>query len=312
MNELDVCLRLFLGWLAERHDHRFELEGTEEPEPNVVAANAIAGSLRLAVEVRAVLEPTEDEPWRTQRERLEGELSTGLEGSFAVWLPPGADLPFEAAEVQRLVALTRETLRRLRPGERSQVGLPVPLFIKKTQADGALMSVSGGLNRYWASLSEGISGTYDVDSRTLHRLPESEEHLGRLLEEVRETARAIEGTGGGWAELQTIDAWTVQRLREGEGVTVIGRPPAETSDVGLAVRRNLRRLLAASAPRLRAAGADAKALVVLGFYGRMEDEGATTAMRGYDPTLYSGLDFVCLAADGAIKPLMEAGAAALR
>ena len=28
-------------------------------------------------------------------------------------------------------------------------------------------------------------------------------------------------------------------------------------------------------------------------------------MRGYDPTSYSGLDFVCLVADGVVKPLIQ-------
>jgi hypothetical protein len=311
MGELDVCLQLFFDWLAERHGRAFSVERGDDPEPDVLAASASDGALRLGVEVRALLDPTKDEPWRSQRQLLETDIAAGLEGAYALWLPPGAGLPYEAAEAEPFVALTRETASALRPGERSYVPLPAPVFIKKTQDDGALMSVSGGLNRYWASLSEGITGTFDVDSRALHRLPESEEHVAALKEEVREAARGIEDKSI-WVELETIDAWTLQRLRAGEGVRIVGRPPAETADVGLAVRKNFRKLLASSAPRLRESPAGVKALVVVGFYGRMEDEGATTAMRGYDPALYSGLDFVCLAADGVIKPLMEAGSAALR
>lgn len=34
-------------------------------------------------------------------------------------------------------------------------------------------------------------------------------------------------------------------------------------------------------------------------------------MRGYDPVLYSGLDFVCLVADGLVTPLIEAPAGVL-
>jgi hypothetical protein len=44
----------------------------------------------------------------------------------------------------------------------------------------------------------------------------------------------------------------------------------------------------------------------------MEEEGATTALRGYDPTLYGGIDFVCLAADGLVKPLIQPRAVAPR
>jgi len=110
---------------------------------------------------------------------------------------------------------------------------------------------------------------------------------------------------GQWAEIETIDAWTLQRLAGAEGFAIVGRPPEELADVGLAVRRNLRRLLAEAAPRLHESGAEVKALVAIGYYAHMEDEGATTAMRGYDPALYAGLDFVCLAADGLVKALME-------
>ena len=81
--------------------------------------------------------------------------------------------------------------------------------------------------------------------------------------------------------------------------------------MGLSVRRNFRRLLSDAGPRLRGREADLRALVAIGYYGRMEEEGATTAMRGYDPSLYSGLDFVCLAADGLIKALMEMRSGAL-
>jgi hypothetical protein len=38
----------------------------------------------------------------------------------------------------------------------------------------------------------------------------------------------------------------------------------------------------------------------------MNDEGATIAMRGFSPSLYSGLEFVCLVADGLVKPLIAA------
>jgi hypothetical protein len=309
MREHDVCLEMLLAWLTEQHG-RFEIEQTQEPAPDVLAATAKDGSLRLAVEVHPLIEPTANGAWLSQRERLEGEIGEGLAGAYALWLPPGADLPGGAQERSEFVRLVRETAPGLAPGERSYVPLPISIYLRKQQDEGALISTSGGLNRYWARLSERARGTFDLDSTHLHRLPESEEHLERLCESIWEQAAGIDV--GQWAELETIDAWTVQRLAGGDdAVTIIGRPPEEFGDVGLAVRRNLRRLLAQAAPRLRAADAQVRTLVVLGFYARMEDEGATTAMRGYDPSLYAGLEFVCLAADGLIKPLLEVRSGAL-
>ncbi len=75
--------------------------------------------------------------------------------------------------------------------------------------------------------------------------------------------------------------------------------------MGLTVRRNLRRIFGEAAPELREAEVELKALVLLGYYARMDEEGASIAMRGFSPSLYSGLDFVCLVADGLVKPLIQ-------
>lgn len=310
MREQEVCLSLLLAWLSEQHGRNFTVEGTEEPGPEALAASATDGSFRLAVEVHPLLDPVANPVWLADRERLQGEIAADLAGSFALWLPPGADLPSGAGETKELVRRIRQTAAQLQPGERSYVPLPISIFLKKQQEEGSLISVSGGLNHHWARLSERAKGAYDLDSTRLHRLPESKEHLDQLCELIWEQAGRIE-TVGQWVEMETIDAWTVQRLQGGEGLTIVGRPPEEMGDASLRVRRNFRRLLADAGPRLRSREAEIRALVVLGYYGRMEEEGATTAMRGYDPSLYSGLEFVCLAADGLIKPLMEARSGAL-
>lgn len=302
MKALHVCLRLFLDWLADRHSRELSVTSTEEPRPSVLATEASDGKSRLAVEVHELLAPVESPLWLSYREQLERDIGEGLEGARALWVPPGAELP-DGDEAAAFVHRVREAASALAPGERSQVALPAMLYLRRTQEEGALMSVSGGLNRHWARLSEKARGAYDLDSTRVHRLPESEEELKALFEAV--WVKAGELSVGETAEIETVDTWTVQRLTEGEGATIVGRPPEEVGDVGLAVRRNFRKVLAEAGPWLRSRDAEAKALVVLGAYGRMEDEGATVAMRGYDPSLYAGLDYVCLAADGLVKALIE-------
>ena len=76
--------------------------------------------------------------------------------------------------------------------------------------------------------------------------------------------------------------------------------------MGLAVRRNLRRILGEAVATLRASGSDLMALVLIGYYAHMEDEGATIALRGFSPALYTGIDFLVLVTDGLVKPLIQA------
>jgi len=201
------------------------------------------------------------------------------------------------------VAQVRQSALKLGPHERSYAPLPIALRLRKNADTGNVVSVTGGLNPHWARFTDRVRGSFDLDSTELHRLPESDEHLERLLDEVVERTRQL-----GLKEIgvvETVDAWTVQRLSGSEGATIVGAPPAATAELGLAVRRNFRRILTEFAPKLRATAPEVRALVVLAPYARIEQEGATTALRGYDPASYTGIDFICLAADGLIKPLIQ-------
>jgi hypothetical protein len=298
MSETSVAVELFLRWLNETQQRGFRIEDS-------AGCNAIAsdGTVRLAVEVRALLGPTEDAAWLSARERLEEQIAGAAPGAIALWVPPGAQLPAGEPVLSEFIDQVRQAAVKLGPHERAHVPLPIKLILRKTSEGGNVVSVTGGLNPHWARFTERVRGTFDLDSTRLHRLPESEEHLEGLLDAIVERSSRLEA--GQFAEIETVDSWTVQRI-DGEGVTIVGVPPAETQDAGLAVRRNLRRILGDDAPALRAAKAELKALVLLGHYARMEDEGATIAMRGFAPSLYSGLEYVCLVADGLVKPLIAA------
>jgi len=297
VSETDVALDLFLHWLTHVRERAFRVVSRTES-----GAIATDGAARLAVEVRPLL-PAEDSGWMRRRQQIEAALSDGLRGAYAVWVPAGADLPREEPGVSGFIDLVRRAALRLGPRERSYVALPIALRLRKLSDDGGVVTVSGGLNPYWARFTEHVKGTYDLDSRQLHRLPESDEHLQGLLDEVIERSREL--VPGQVAEVETFDAWTVQRLEGDDGVTVIGGPPGDPETQGIAVRRNFKRVLAEAGAALRGMDVDVRTLVVVGYYARMESEGATTALRGYDPASYAGIDYVCLAADGLVKPLVR-------
>jgi hypothetical protein len=297
MPETEVALDLFLHWLTHAHERRFTV--SERSETGAVASD---GSTRLTVEIRPLLS-VDDAAWVQARKRLEAALSQDLPGAYALWVPSGAALPRDEPALSEFVDLVRRSAVRLGPRERSYIPIPISLYLRKVSDDGGVVSVTGGLNSHWARFTEHVTGSYDLDSTQLHRLPESEDHLPQLLEAIIGHTKALQS--GQWVEIDTIDAWTVQKLGDEKGLTVIGGPPAGGEDMALVVRRNLRRLLGEAGPKLRGAETGLRALVLVGHYGRMEQEGATTAMRGYDPVLYAGIDFVCLAADGLVKPIMQ-------
>jgi hypothetical protein len=314
MSETEVALDLFLHWLAHAHGRR-----PAHAELTDGGGVVTDGEARVAVQVRSLL-PVEDADWGRRRQQLQGALSEGLPGRYALWVPAGADLPREEPATSEFIELFRTSAVRLGPRERSFLPVPIKLRLRKVSDEGGVVTASGGLNPHWARFTEHVSGTYDLDSRQLHRLPESGEHLQELLDFI--IARSKEMAPGDIFEIQTIDAWTLQRLDPpmtevnfkpggpgevagADAVAVIGAPPGNPEDQGLAVRRNFRRLLAEAGPGLRDAGVALTALVLVGYYPRMDAEGASTAMRGYDPGLYAGIDFICLVADGLVKPLIE-------
>ena len=107
MREQDVCLELLLDWLADERGRRFEIERTGEPTPGVLAAVATDGSQRLAAAVHPLLEPTRNDAWTSNRERLEVQIASGPAGGYALWLPPGADLPAGGGAEDDLMRLVR-------------------------------------------------------------------------------------------------------------------------------------------------------------------------------------------------------------
>src|SRR3972149_4780988 len=88
MSESSVALHLFLRWLNQTHEHRFHMAERSES-----GAMAIEDSLRLAIEVRPLLGPTESGEWLAARERIGEEIAAAVPGPVAIWLPAGGEPP---------------------------------------------------------------------------------------------------------------------------------------------------------------------------------------------------------------------------
>lgn len=294
--ELEAAFDLFLYWLRETRAIAFQRADSTDD-----LLTARDGETGLSAAVRSLL-PSADAKFERRREMLESLIAYDLPARAALWCPAGAELPSEEPDVSEFAAFVRQSALKLGPHERSYVSLPAKLYLRKNSDSGNVISVTGGLNPHWARFTDRVRGQYDLDSTQLHRLPESGEHLEALLTSVVEKTQTLEV--GEYATIETIDAWTVQRLSGESGVTMVGIPASVAAEGGIAVRRNLRRTLA-DTTQLRDTPDTLRALVVLGYYPRMEMEGTTVAMRGFDASLYSGIDYVVLVADGVVKPLIE-------
>ncbi|MEO8456249.1 MAG: hypothetical protein ABI559_00415 [Chloroflexota bacterium] len=292
----DVAYDLCLYWLRDNRDLALQRD-----DATADLMTARSGDTTLAAAVRPLLSGAEP-AWDRARSMLEPFIADDLPARIALWCPAGADLPTEEPEVSEFAALVRQSALKLGPQERSYVPIPAKLYLRKNTDTGNVISVTGGLNPHWARFTDRVRGQYDLDSTQLHRLPESQEHLEALLDTIAERTTTMDV--GQYAVIETIDAWTIQRLSGDNGVTIVGIPPTVAAEGALVVRRNLKRILVDSAA-IRATDANLRALLVLAHYPRIEQETVTVALRGFDPTLYSGLDYVVLLADGVVKPLIQ-------
>ena len=107
--------------------------------------------------------------------------------------------------------------------------------------------------------------------------------------------------------MKAEDVWSLQRLEGLASPVVVTAAPEEGVEDGTMVRRTLRAGLEAAVAALEAGpvvAGQGRAVALVGVYRSLKEENASTALRGMDPGLFAGLDFVCLLADAQLKPLL--------
>ncbi len=300
------AVRLFLDWLNGRYGRSFvaKARGGDSEGPD---AECYDGDDSVAVVVAELSEPESDPPWASRRGAVERLLRDGAGGgAYVLWAPPGADLPGDEPALSAFALRVRETAERLAPGERGEVEFPVVLTLRKLEDDGGYINVLGGMSHLWAEFTGRVSGVYRLDSLAVHRLPADADRRRRLSEAIVAAAGEVQLVGES-VGIDTVDAWTLQRLPGDApaGFAVAASPPSPATDPGVAVRRSLRRLLKRS--QLRLGGASLKGryrgLALIGVYADERSENVSTAMRGFDPTIFAAIDFIVLLVDGAVRPI---------
>ena len=246
-------------------------------------------------------------------EALEAQLDADLEGvpgAYALWLPPGAELPDAEPRQSELRLMVVRALGGLQQAERRELRLPVTLALAKVEAEGSYVSVSGPLAAEWTTLSEGIDGAFHLDARALRRLPEERAELDIVIARIRDRAALLAPEEV--TPVEVHDHWLVSRLPADEpaGATVFGAAADFDPSDGAVVRRVLRAQLRRAGDQREAAAAAGEAVemtaLVLGApLGHIEEELATAALRGMSPAVYGGVDLVALVADGSVRQVLQ-------
>jgi hypothetical protein len=303
-------VRLVLDALSERTGKATRVHEIARVEGfDAWLAQADIGGQPLAVCVVFIVPPTGSGPWYEAKAALEARIGGVLDGAYVLWAPSGAELPGREPHRSAVIARTEDAARRFVPGGHGEVRFPVVLSLRKSDEEGSYLTARGGLASAWAQFTGRVFGHYQLDSTELHRLPAGEGHLKSLVDRIAERANTLEP--GQTVEIETEDAWTMQRLSAGEGLLIVGEPPGAELSSGAALRRNLRRVMQAlRGPLLAQAGA-ARVVCFIGPYADFKDQPVGTALLGFDPTLYTGIDQILLAADGDVAPVLDLTRSAL-
>lgn len=299
-----LCLQLLADWLGERTARPLRLApAAPVPDSTATIAMGEVDGRPLTVALVFIAPPDGEGPWYTAKRALEERLSARLEGGYLIWVPQGAELPEREPGASEFILRAEETLARFVPGGHGEIRFPVAVYLRKSDEEGSYVTARGGLAPHWAQFTNRVFGHFQLDSRDLHRLPAGEGHLRELIERIVQVAGTVEL--GRTVEVPCEDAWVAQRLRGGAGVALIGEPPGAELSAGAGLRRSLRRTLqAVRAPLLAAAGA-VRVVCLVGPYTYRAEQPVGTALLGFDPALYQGIDLICLACEGEVVPLLD-------
>ena len=230
---------------------------------------------------------------------LEERLHAYGARDVVLWIPPGASLADDADHAAGLIA---DAARELEAGQKGEVAFKVDVAVRKTGSEGSYMSVLGGLSQQWARFTNQVMGEYQLDSSNIHRLPEDENKITQMIDFLVLVANGIRKDGVA-TSVKGEDTWRIQRLEGIEEPVVICTPPTAVVD-GRTVRRLMRRSLREAEEAL-AESNGFRIAVMITLANSLDRELVTTALRGIDPLLLAGWDYMPLLVDGQTRNLLE-------
>ena len=243
-----------------------------------------------------------DGPTLARKAAFEERLHAYGARDALLWIPPGAALPDDPDHAAGIVA---DAVRDLEVGARGEAAFSFDIAVRKTGSEGSYMSVLGGLSQHWAKFTNQVMGEYQLDSSNVYRLPEDETKITQMVDFLVLVANGIRQDGNA-TTVQVEDTWRVQRLDGLEQPVVLCAPPGSVVD-GREVRRLMRRSLRDAEEAI--GGADGfRIAAMITLANSLDRELVSTALRGIDPLLLAGWDYMPLLVDGQVRSLLEPSA----
>ncbi|MDP9238120.1 MAG: hypothetical protein M3P30_12125 [Chloroflexota bacterium] len=300
------AVSVLIDWYAGRSGKQYALASAVEGDVPVFVAGGADG--RLALAIAPLWEAESDPAAETSRRAMEERLDAGsVRGSYIVWVPPRAAVPAEEPSASDFVQRVQRVAAPMLPGTRAEVELPVSVQLAKMRDEGGYASVIGGLSRWWTLITERVNGTFHVNSAKLHRAPQSSEIREKLFDQIGEMSRGL--NTGDAVEFETVEAWTVQRLREEPlgitGFAIAQAPPKIDPADGTLMRRLVRKRLKDAAAALATVEADVKGVGLIAIYEYAEHENVGSFVKSLDPGLFAKLQLVAAITDGEVRPIFQ-------
>ena len=282
---------------ALRETHGLEIS-CDLPPPDAAHTACRLDGREGAIAVAPLYPLEADGETMRRKAALEERLHAYGARDLALWTPPNAQLPEDADAAAARIA---EAAAELPEAGRGEVAFPVKLGIRKTGADGSYMSVLGGLSQHWARFTGQVMGEYQLDSSAIHRLPADPERVAQLVDFLVLVANGLRKEGA-TTTTDAEDTWSIQRIPELDDPIVLAAAPDAILD-GRAVRKRIRQGLRESAAAISPEAAP-RIQILLALVPQIETETATIALRGMDAGLVGQWDYIALAADAQLRPLL--------
>jgi|GEM_PF-1272655 hypothetical protein len=305
-----VLLHLLAAWMSEKFYRTFRPSDRPAKNAEEIGFDALITQRNRTIGV-FIAELWTAAEHATITDQLGGLLTDDMvsdesieEGAYAVWVPPKVQLPSTEPYISELRLQLLKGMRGISTDERREIRIPRVVTLAKLENTGAYMSVTGGFSTEWLALSDGVQGSFHLDSHKISRLPKERAELESMMTQIRDRAMLLRE--GELTELDIFDHWTISHLPETlkSGVAVISPPPELDPHDGTPVRRDLRRLLK-QVQQSDMSTVDMKVLVVTTAVTHIDQELVTTAIKGMSPSMYGMLDLIVVVADGELRQVLQ-------